>query len=245
MEPPGIYSAAGEIVALAALVAASTWLGISDWRSRTVGIGSIRACYVVATAVNVVVAAMSMTTAAPAIDTTIKLIVKAAPTAILIILLSCTVIAFWKLGLMASGDAYAVPALLSMLLFIATPAAVAAYFIAAMTTMLTIFAVKNVYNNLRYKGMLYGPLWHKLYLLLFCFYGSGSDIRYAFSLSRKQHNGDRVELKVKRDYDEEPFYEGKEKTWLVPGLPLLSGFAPATAIIFVLELSTDALLPPM
>jgi hypothetical protein len=166
-----------------------------------------------------------------------KLMTGAIPTAIIIALLFCTVIAFWKLGLMASGDAYAIPAFLSMLLFVATPAAVAVYFIAAIAITTIIFVAKNVRNNTRCKDRLYGPLWHRLYLMLFCYYGSGSDVRYVFV-----YNGEGA--KRKRDYDEEPFYEGEEKTWLVPGLPLLSGFAPAAAVI-VIPVSIGILTLPM
>jgi len=228
----GVSFAAGELVALAALLAASTWLGISDWRTRSVGLGAIRASYLVAVAVNaLIVVIVTVATDLPAIDVLIELMLSAAPAAIMIMILSSVVITFWKLGLLASGDAYVIPALLSMLLFAATPAVVAAYFIAAIASTSAVFVARNVYNNARYRDKMYGPLLHRLYLMLFCYYGSGSDIRYAFAYERRQQqDGEYPGMKIRRDYDEEPFYQGKEKTWLVPGLPVLSGFAPATAV---------------
>jgi hypothetical protein len=290
------------LAALAALVITSTWLGVSDWRSRTVGRRAILACYVVAIAVN----ALAVTTAATqqqagdaagAVDI-YRLIRSPIPTtAIIIALLSGTVIASWRLGLLASGDAYAIPALLSMLLFVATPAAVAIYFIAAMAITLVTSITKNVYNNMRHKDKLYGSILHKLHLLLFCYYGSGSDAPYAFvynnndSDNKKYDSGDgggrqqqeeeqqqqqrqdgsnggsdgcagsgsgggmdgnavtkvgtgtgTGTIRLRRDYDGEPFYGGQEKIWLMPGLPLLSGFAPATVFLFLL-LHLHLLLP--
>ncbi len=235
MDLHGISSAAGELVALAGLLAASTWLGVSDWQTRAVGLGAMRASYLVAVAVNaLIIVIVIVTTDLPAIDVLSKLIVGTVPAAIMIVMLSCIVIAFWKIRLLASGDAYAIPALLSMLLFVAAPAVVAAYFIAAIASTVVVFVARNVYNNARYRDKMYGPLLHRLYLMLFCYYGSGSDIRYAFAYERRQQqDGDYLGMKIRRDYDEEPFYQGKEKTWLVPGLPLLSGFAPATAVIAV------------
>ena len=235
MEPHGVSSAAGQlVVALAALVATSTWLGISDWRSRTVGHGAIRACCAAAITVNALIAAMAIANAPAGIVDAItisKLMTGAIPTAIIIALLSGAVIAFWKLGLMASGDAYAIPAFLSILLFAATPVAVAAYFITAIACTAVVFVARNVINNARYKNMLYGPLLHKLYLMLFCYYGSSADFRYAFAYKAQDDDDICVRVKIRRDYDEDPFYQGKEKTWLVPGLPVLSGFAPATAAV--------------
>ncbi|HXG06272.1 MAG TPA: hypothetical protein VNI77_02980 [Nitrososphaera sp.] len=255
-------------VALAALAITSTWLGISDWRSRTVGHGVIRVCYAVTITINMLIAAAAMVSS-PAnnmADAMSKLIAKAAPTAIIIALLSGAVIAFWKLDLLASGDAYAIPALLTMLLLVATPAVVAIYFIAAMAGMAATFVAKNTLNNIRYRDRLYGPPWHRLYLMLFCYYGSSSDIRYAFAYKRKQQQGKKNDSsdndydgdgngngngngngacgcgccgnnndisEIRRDYDGEPFYEGKERMWLVPGLPLLSGFAPAAALVVI------------
>ncbi len=233
MDLQGISFAAGELVALAGLLATSMWLGVSDWRTRSVGLGAIRASYLVAVAVNALIVVMTMTTsAAPVVDTITKLVANAAPTAIMIVMLSSVVITFWKRGLLASGDAYAIPPLLSILLFAATPVTVAAYFITAMAGVAALFVARNVINNARYKDVLYGQLWHRLYLMLFCYYGSGSDIRYAFAHERRQQqDGDYLEMKIRRDYDEDPFYQGKEKTWLVPSLPVLSGFAPATAAV--------------
>jgi hypothetical protein len=297
------HMAGTTLAALAALVITSTWLGVSDWRSRTVGRRAILACYVVAIAVN----ALAVTTAATqqqagdaagAVDRLIRSPIPA--TAIIIALLSGTVIASWRRGLLASGDAYAIPALLSMLLFVATPAAVAIYFIAAMAITLVASITKNVYNNMRHKDKLYGSILHKLHLLLFCYYGSGSDAPYAFvynndSDNKKYDSGDgggrqqqeeeqqqqqrqdgsngggdgcagsgsgggmdgnavtkvgtgtgtgTGTIRLRRDYDGEPFYGGQEKIWLMPGLPLLSGFAPATVFLFLfLLLHLHLLLP--
>lgn len=235
MDLHGVSFAAGELVALAALLAASTWLGISDWRTRFVGLGAIRANYLVAVAVNaLIVVIVTVTADLPAIDASSELMRSAAPAAIMIMILSSVVIAFWKLSLLASGDAQAIPALLSMLLFVAVPAVVAAYFIVAIAGTSTVFVARNICNNARYKNKLYGPPLHRLYLMLFCYYGSGSDIRYAFAYERRQlqqEDGDYLGMKIRRDYNEEPFYELREKTWLVPGLPVLSGFAPATAAV--------------
>lgn len=233
METTVFTTAAGQLAALATLMATSAWLGLSDWRSRTIGYSAIRICYVAAIAVNVlpfVMVVMAEHHPAGSMAGAIgELITNAVPTATIIALLSGIIVMFWKLGLLASGDAYAVPAFLSMLLFVTAPAMVAVYFITAIAITAVIFVAKNIRNNMRHRSRLYGPLWHRLYLMLFCYYGNGSDVRYAFAYDG---GSDCTGIKIKRDYDEEPFYQGKEKTWLVPGLPLLSGFAPATAMLF-------------
>jgi hypothetical protein len=134
-------------------------------------------------------------------------------------------ISFWRADLLAEGDALAVPAMLSMLPLVASPLAIILYFVFAMAFVLALSVAKNVHNNMRHREAAYGSVWHRLYLLLFCYYGDGKSCRYAFRYSGK----------IRRDYDSELYYAESGKVWLVTGLPLLLGFTPATGALFVLQ----------
>lgn len=229
-----------ELVALAALGTAAICLGVSDWKRRTVDLRLVLACYCLAACVNIAILAGSL--ASPDMDVSkkastmsthmesvgesaLETVRSAAGSILTVLLLSILMISFWRAGLLAAGDALAVPAMLSMLPLVASPLAIILYFVSAIVFVLVHSVAKNVCNNMRHGDAAYGALWHRLYLLLFCYYGDGKSCRYAFRYSGR----------ISRDYDGELYYAESEKVWLVPGLPLLSGFAPATGALFVLQ----------
>lgn len=154
----------------------------------------------------------------------------AAGSILTVLFLSGVMILFWRAGLLAEGDALAVPAMLSILPLVASPVAIILYFVSAMAFVLALSVVNNTRNNMRFRDITYGPFWHRLYLFLFCYYGNRDSCRYAFRYSGK----------TRRDYDTDVYYREGQKIWLVPALPLLLGFAPATVILFVIQ----ALLQP-
>jgi hypothetical protein len=227
-----------ELVALAALGSTAICLGISDWRRRAVDMYLIIACYGASACVNgAVILAGSL--AGPDIDSfmyaptillesagasVLQIVRPAAGSIFAVLFLSGVLIAFNRLGLLASGDALAVPAIISMLVLVASPIEIILYFSSAMTFVLALSGARNVRNNIRYRNAAAGRLWRRLYLMLFCYYGDGDSCRYAFRYSGP----------TRRDYESEPYYTGREKIWLVPGLPLLAGFAPATVVLFVM-----------
>jgi hypothetical protein len=229
-----------ELVALAALGTAAVCLGVSDWKRRTVDLRLVLACYGLAACVNIAILAGSL--AGPDADVSkqastmsrdpasvgesaLETVRSAAGSILTVVFLSGVMVAFWRVGLLASGDALAVPAILSMLPFMALPSWIILYFVSAMAFVLLTSVVNNVRNNIRYRKAAYGSLWHRVYLIFFCYYGDGDSCRYAF----------RYSARTRRDYDSELYYVGSTKTWLVPGLPLLFGFAPATAVLIVIQ----------
>ncbi len=138
--------------------------------------------------------------------------------------LSSAGLVIWKSRMLAAGDAVIIPAFLFTLAPIAaSPQMVAMYYVLAASSVLIASVTNNLRNNVHHRDRLYGPLWHRLYLMIFCYYGEYSVAKHAFV-----YGGN-----VRRDYDSEQFYSGSAKTWLMPGLPLLAGFAPA--IVVVLE----------
>lgn len=226
-------------VSFAVLGVMSTYLGISDWKRREVELRQVLACYGISAACNAaaVVVMAAMAGPPPAVTSSGQIVVAdiASSTIVTVLFLSGMVTVFWRLRLLAAGDALAVPAILSMLIFVAEPVEVILYFVAALMFVLAISLAENLRNNLRYRHMAYGPLWHRLYLLFFCRYGDGrqqsTGHSFVYLPGRVGANAS-----SRRDYDKEPFYEGNEKTWLVPGLPLLSGFAPATPVLALLKM---------
>ncbi len=229
-----------ELVALAALGTAAICLGVSDWKRRTVDLRLVLACYGLAACVNIAILAGSladpdaevskqastMSTHPESVgESALETARSAAGSILTVLLLSGAMVAFWRVGLLASGDALAVPAMLAMLPFAASPMKIILYFASAIVFVVVVFVAKNVRNNTRHRYAACGPLWHRLYLLLFCYYGNGESCRYAF----------RHSAMIRRDYDNELYYGGSRKTWLVPGLPLLSGFAPAILSLMLLQ----------
>lgn len=229
-----------ELVALAALGTAAICLGVSDWKRRTVDLRLVLACYGLAACVNIAILAGSLV--GPDIDVSkkasttsthmesagesaLETMYSAAGSILTVLFLSVVMITFWRAGLLAEGDALAVPAMLSMLTLAAAPVAIMLYFASAMAFVLALSVAQNICNNMRHRDAAYGAPWHRLYLLLFCYYGDGKSCRFAFRYSGK----------MSRDYDSELYYAKSEKVWLVPGLPLLLGFAPATGTFFVLR----------
>jgi hypothetical protein len=200
------------MVALVALGGVAAFFGLSDWKKREVDLRGVLLAYCGATCVS---AGLVLSGQATGIEPA---------TAFSIFLLSGAVFAFWKLGLLAFGDVVAIPAMLLMLLT-STALAVMLYFMTAMSFVVVIALAKNVRNNMRYRTETYGPWRQKIHLMLFCYYGDGT-VRHAF-----QYGGNAT----RRDYDNEGYYAGKEKTWLVPGLPLLSGFLPAMMVLVLLS----------
>lgn len=228
-----------ELVAIAALGIVAICLGIADWKRRTVGLRVILACYVVAVCINSV---FILTDILPRPDTDISRQASAStwlPSAgesamermepatgsiLTVLFLSGAMLAFYRLGLLASGDALAVPAILTIPVLVASPMQIILFFMSAMAFVLAIAIARNLCNNFRHMDRAYGCRWHRMYLMLFCYYGDGAACRWAFKYSGM----------IRRDYDSEPYYSGKEEMWLVPGLPLLSGFAPATLVLLVI-----------
>lgn len=230
-----------ELVALAALGTAAICLGLSDWKRRTVDLRLVLACYGLAACVNIA-AIPAVSLASPDMDVSkkastitakmesigesaLETVLRAAGSILTVVFLSVVIIAFWRAGLLAEGDALAVPAILSMLPLVTSPSGIILYFMSAMSFVLVLSAVNNARNNMRFRDLAYGPFWHRLYLLLFCYYGNGDSCRYAFRYSGK----------TRRDYDTDVYYREGQKIWLVPGLPLLIGFAPATLILLVMS----------
>jgi hypothetical protein len=236
-----------ELVALAALGSISTYLGISDWNKRIVDLHGILVCYGVAVCINV----MSILTSSVIIISLVPnydIVSWRAPTAstwqvntgesagttmvidhpsnsiLTVIFLSSMMFVFYRLGLLASGDALGIPAILAVLMLAAEPIEIITYFISAMVFVLAISVARNLRNNVRYREALHGPLVQRMYLLLFCYYGDNAACRYAFKYTRG----------VRRNYDSDSYYAGKEKTWLVPGIPLLSGFMPAIPVLLLI-----------
>lgn len=229
-----------ELVALAALGTAAICLGVSDWKRRTVDLRAVLACYGLAACVNIA-AILAGSLASPDVDVSkqgstmsarldsvgesaLETVRSAAGSILTVNFLSSVMATFWRVGLLASGDALAVPAILSMLPLVASPSEIILYFVSAMSFVLLTSMVTNVRNNMRHRNAAYGSFWHRLYLLLFCYYGDVDSCGYAFRYSGR----------TRRDYDSETYYAGREKVWLVPGLPLLSGFVPATLVLFVM-----------
>ncbi len=238
-----------ELVALAALGSISAYLGISDWNKRIVDLHGIFACYGIASCINVMViltnshiisvvpdfdifswkaptiSAWQLDIGKSAVETTsIIEIDHTAGSILTVIYLSSTMFMFYRLGLLASGDALAIPAILGVLMLVADPIAIIVYFVSAMVFVLAISVSRNLRNNLLCRQALNGPLWRRLYLMLFCYYGNGASCRYSF-----RYTGG-----TRRNYDSESYYIGTEKTWLVPGVPLLSGFMPAILVLLFL-----------
>jgi len=228
-----------ELVALAALGTAAICLGVSDWKRRTVDLRLVLACYGLAACVNIAILAGSLvgpdvdvskkasttsTHKESAGESALETAYSAAGSILTVLFLSGVMILFWRAGLLAEGDALAVPAMLSILLLMASPIVIILYFVSAMVFVLALSVAQNVCNNMRHRDAAYGALWHRLYLLLFCYYGDGDSCRYAF----------RYSARVRRDYDDEKYYTGSEKVWFVPGLPLLLGFAPAIMVLLLI-----------
>lgn len=211
-----------ELVALAALGTVAIYLGTSDWKGRTVDLRLVLACYGLAACVNIAVSlaspdmdvsrkASTITAKMESIGESVLETVRSAAGSILTALfLSVVMIAFWRAGLLAEGDALAIPATLSMLPFVASPVAIVLYFVSAMAFVLLLSVAQNVCNNMRHRDAAYGALWHRLYLLLFCYYGDGKSCRYACRYAFKYSD------KMCRDCDGELYYTGSEKAWLVP-----------------------------
>ena len=229
-----------ELVAFAALGTAAICLGMSDWKRRTVDLLLVLACYGLAACVNIAIlagglvgpdvdaskkASTTSTHMKSAGESALETVQGAAGSILTVLFLSVVMILFWRAGLLAEGDALAIPSMLSMLPFVASAVAIFLYFVLAIAFILVVSVVKNARNNMRHRDAAYGALWHRLYLLLFCYYGDGESCRYSFTYSGK----------IRRDYDGELYYRGSEKVWLVPGLPLLLGFAPATGALSVLQ----------
>jgi hypothetical protein len=235
-----------ELVALAVLGSISSYLGVSDWNNRSVSLHGILACYGVAVCINVMAILTSgiIISVVPNFD----IFSWRAPTAstwqvntneyvgastvidhvsfsmLTVIFLSGMIFAFYRLGLLASGDALGVPAILAVLMLVAGPIEIIVYFVSAMVFVLAISVARNLRNNVRCRDALNGPLRRRLYLLLFCYYGDGAACRYSF-----RYTGG-----TRRNYDSESYYIGTEKTWLVPGIPMLSGFMPAILVLLLI-----------
>lgn len=218
---------------------AAICLGLSDWKRRTVDLRLVLACYGLAACVNIAILAGSLVS--PDVDVSkkasttsthmesagesaLEILHSAAGSILTVLFLSGVMILFWRTGLLAEGDALAVPSMLSMLPIVASPVAIILYFVSATAFVLVLSVVNNARNNMRFRDVTYGPSWHRLYLFLFCYYGNRDSCRYAFRYSGR----------TSRDYDTDVYYRESQKIWLVPGLPLLSGFAPATVILFVM-----------
>lgn len=217
-----------EMVALVALGGITTFFSFSDWKKREVDLRGILLAYCVATAVNAGLVLLGRAAINPA-------------AAFSIIFLSSVLLAFWRHGLLAFGDVVAIPAMLLMLLTLPSSSSsiggaltVLLYFVAAIAFVAIISIAKNLRNNLRYRNELYGSLQQKMHLIFFCYYGDGGTLKHGFKYDDGNDNSDNN--KIQRDYDREEYYDGKEKTWLIPGLPLLSGFLPATLVVMVLFL---------
>jgi|GEM_PF-3603381 len=237
-----------ELVALAALGSISAYLGISDWNKRLVDLRGILVCYGIAACINVMVIPTSSqiisfvpdydiswkAAAVPAwqLDmskstgaTTLSIDIDHASGSILTVMfLSSTMFMFHRLGLVASGDALGIPAILTVLMLVAEPIEIIIYFVSAMVFVLAISVARNLGNNVRWREALFGSLRRRLYLLLFCYYGDGAACRYSF-----RYTGG-----TRRNYDRESYYVGTEKTWLVPGIPMLSGFMPAIVVLLLI-----------
>lgn len=218
------------LIEFVALGVVAAFFSISDWKRREVDLRVVLLAYCAATVVN----AGLIFSGRAAID-------KAA--AFSIILLSGVMLPFWRLGLLAFGDVISIPAMLLMLLTVPSsslvggPLTVLLYFVIALAFVAITSLAKNLRNNLQYRSKLYGSLQQKLHLMLFCYYGDSSMLKHAFKYDDDDLNNNdkkKKKKKVRRDYDREEYYNGKEKTWLVPGLPLLSGFLPATIVLMVL-----------
>jgi hypothetical protein len=238
-----------ELVALAALGSISAYLGISDWNKRIVDLHGILVCYGIAACINLMVILtnshiilvlsdydiswkaptapawqLNMGKSAGATTTSIIDIDHIAGSILTVIFLSGMLFAFYRIGLLASGDTLGIPAILAVLILVAEPIKIIVYFVSAMVFVLAISVARNLRNNVRCREALYGPLRRRLYLLLFCYYGDGAACKYSFSYTGG----------TRRNYDRESYYIGKEKTWLVPGIPLLSGFMPAILVLLLI-----------
>jgi hypothetical protein len=237
-----------ELVALAALGSISAYLGISDWNKRIVDLHGILACYGIAVCINVMVILTNshIISVVPDFDISWKAAAEpawqldmgksaVATTSIIdidqvsisiftVIVLSSTMFMFYRLGLVASGDALGLLAILGVLMLVSEPIEIIVYFVSAMVIVLAISVARNLGNNVRCKEALNGPLRRRLYLLLFCYYGDGAACRYSFRYT----GGTRC------NYDCESYYVGTEKTWLVPGIPMLSGFMPAILVLLLI-----------
>ncbi|WP_148701809.1 hypothetical protein [Candidatus Nitrososphaera evergladensis] len=219
---------------------ASAYFGLSDWKTRVVDHRAILACYVLAVCVN---SAIILTAAFTTIDkstsshestisewlaiikeSAIATILRAHGSIFAVLFLACTLFVFYRLNLLALGDALAIPAMLVMLLLAARPIEIIVYFVSALVFVLAISVGRNLGNNVRCREALNGPLRRRLYLLLFCYYGDGAACRYSF-----RYTGG-----TRRNYDRESYYVGTEKTWLVPGIPMLSGFMPAILVLLLI-----------
>ncbi len=216
-----------ELVALAALGTAATFLGLSDWKRRSVDLRWILVCYGIAACINgaVVLADLAVSSSPQAAYRSATEAMKQSTGSVLAVtFLSSIVVLLHRLGLLASGDALSIPAMLGVIMLVSQPIEIILYFASAMAIVLAFFVARNVRNNVRYRDRAGGPFLHRLHLVLFCYYGSGYTCRHAFKYARS----------TRHDYDNDPYYTGKEETWLVPGLPLLSGFAPAVPVLFII-----------